>query len=433
MKLHSITNPGKIVSFVEAVNLGIAEDGGLFVPATIPRLSDQFLKSLGSLTFQEIAYAVAMCLLEHEIPDADLRTIVEKSLDFPVPLHRLDEQTSVLELFHGPTLAFKDFGARFMARTLEYLHRNHSQHLTVLVATSGDTGSAVAHAFHNVEGMNVCLLFPSGRVSAIQEKQLTTLTGNVTALEIGGSFDDCQRLVKQAFADRALKKQKALTSANSINVARWLPQSFYYFNAYARRQETSLPVVFSVPSGNLGNLTAGLLAWKMGLPVNKFVAATNANKVLPRFLETGEFKAAKSVATLSNAMDVGNPSNLARMTYMFNNSIESLREVLYSRSFTDDETRLCIVETYDQNHYILDPHGAVAMLALQSFRQKEKSKVDGIVLETAHPAKFLDVYDERIKAKIEMPERLRKNMEGTKRAVPLSSRFEDFKTYLLDK
>jgi threonine synthase len=433
MRLHSISNPGKMVSFAEAVDLAIAEDGGLFMPVNIPRLPGDFFASMNSLAFQEIAFRVAQCLMEKEIPDGDLRRIVEESITFPAPLHTLDEQTSVLELFHGPTLAFKDFGAQFMARTMAYLHRNDFRELTILVATSGDTGSAVAHGFHNVKGMNVFLLYPSGRVSAIQEMQLTTLTGNVTALEVEGNFDDCQRLVKQAFADSELTMRKKLTSANSINIARLLPQTFYYFNAFALQREARSPVVFSVPSGNLGNLTAGLIAWKMGLPVKRFVAATNANNVLPRFLESGVFKAAESIATLSNAMDVGNPSNFPRIMHLFGGRLESLRNVLYSASFSDDETRKCIAETYARSRYVLDPHGAVGVLALQAYREKEKNPVHGIVLETAHPAKFFDAYDETMKQVIQVPERLRISMQGKKQSVRLSSKFEDFRAYLLSK
>ena len=431
MRLHSIAQPGKIVSFAEAVDLGIAEDGSLFMPVKIPHLQDSFFESMGSLTFPEIAFSVAQSLLEQEIPDAELKTIIDESMNFPVPLRRLNEQTSVLELFHGPTLAFKDFGARFMARTMAWLHRNDSEELTILVATSGDTGSAVAHGFHNVEGMRVFLLFPSGRVSAIQEQQLTTLTGNVTALEIDGSFDDCQRLIKQAFADQGLKRQRKLTSANSINIARLLPQTFYYFWAVGQVRNIGLPVVISVPSGNLGNLTAGLIAWKMGSPIKGFIAATNANKVLPQYLESGVFKPAKSVTTISNAMDVGNPSNLARIIQLFNGSVDSLRGVVYSRSFSDEETRACIEETFQADQYILDPHGAVGMRALQSYRGKVKTPVHGIVLETAHPAKFLSAYNEDVRTHIEMPDRLQASLNGTKHSVKLSAKFEDVRAYLL--
>ncbi|HTP12614.1 MAG TPA: threonine synthase, partial [Bacteroidota bacterium] len=422
MKLRSTSGHGGIFSFAEAVERGIAEDGGLFMPVSITRFGDDFFVSIGSLSFVEIAFRVAGLLLEGEIPDPDLRTIVEESMTFPAPLHELDNQTSLLELFHGPTLAFKDFGARFMAKTMEYLHRNDSREATVLVATSGDTGSAVAHGFHNVKGIRVCLLYPSGRVSTTQEQQLTTVGGNTTALEVDGSFDDCQRLVKQAFADKDLAGRLNLTSANSINIARLLPQTFYYFHAFACRQNSALPVVFSVPSGNLGNLTAGLVAWKMGLPAERFVAATNANDVFTRFLGTGEFKPGRSVATLSNAMDVGNPSNFVRISHLFDGKLDSMRRILSSATFTDSQTKNCITDVYDQYGYILDPHGAVGVLAMDAFRIREKRTVQGIVLETAHPAKFLEVYDERIRQVISVPERLRAALEKKKISVSISSR-----------
>ena len=432
MKLRSISGLGKVVSFAEAVERGIAEDGGLYMPVRIPRFGGDFFASIVSLSFPEIAFRVAQLLLEREIPDADLRTIVENAMTFPAPLHDLDEQTALLELFHGPTLAFKDFGARYMARTMEYLHRNDSHEVTVLVATSGDTGSAVAHGFSNVQRIRVCLLYPSRRVSKIQEQQLTTLGGNTTALEVAGSFDDCQRLVKQAFADKDLAGRLNLTSANSINIARLVPQTFYYFNAYARRREKSLPVVFSVPSGNLGNLTAGIMAWKMGLPAERFVAATNANDVFTRFLGTGEFRPSQSVATLSNAMDVGNPSNFVRIRHLFDGDVDAMRKILFSASFTDRQTRGCISHAYARSGYILDPHGAVGVLALNSFRRQEKRAVQGIVLETAHPAKFLDIYDEAIRQVISVPDRLRESLEKKKECVPISSKYEDLKEYLLN-
>jgi len=431
MRLQSVLNPAKSVSFREAVDTGIAEDGGLFMPVALPRLSKGFFDSLPSTEFQEVAFQVSRCLLENEIADADLRQIVDRSMTFPVPVRSLKDGTSVLELFHGPTLAFKDFGARFMAQTMAYLHRNETQERTILVATSGDTGSAVAHGFHDVQGMKVYLLYPSGRVSAIQEMQLTTLTGNVTALEIEGNFDDCQQLVKAAFADMDLSKAKRLTSANSINVARLLPQTFYYFNAYGLRAERNRPVVFSVPSGNLGNLTAGLIAWKMGLPVDRFIAATNVNDVLPRFLGTGVFVPAQSIATISNAMDVGNPSNFERISYLFGGNVNEVRRILSSTSYSDKDTRTMIADCYRENHYVLDPHGAVAALALRHHLNKEKRKVEGIILETAHPAKFLDIYDDSMKGAIEVPERLRATMHGTKRSVRLSASSKDLKSFLM--
>jgi len=431
MNLHSITNPGVSVSFTEAVVCGIAKDGGLFMPDVIPVLSPAFLQSLHSLSFQEIACHVAGSLLDGEIPADELRRIIEESMTFPVRTEPLDEGTSVLELFHGPTLAFKDFGARFMARMLAYVHRNDTKELTILVATSGDTGSAVAHGFHNVPGMRVVLLYPSGRVSTIQEQQLTTVGGNVTALEIAGTFDDCQRLVKQAFADSSLRAHVQLTSANSINIARLLPQTFYYFDACARLTTTALPLVFSVPSGNLGNLTAGLMAWKMGLPVRRFIAATNTNDVVPRFLASGVYTPAPAVATLSNAMDVGDPSNMSRVLHLFAGDLSALRSVLSSASFSDDQTRGAIKDVYRHCGRILDPHGAVAYLALKHHDTPRGEKFYGVILETAHPAKFLDVYDDMIRNAILMPERLRSAINGRKQVLRLSSRFEELKTVLL--
>ena len=432
MKLHSITNPGVSVSFKEAVGTGIANDGGLFMPDVIPVLSPEFFRSLHSLSFPEIAYHVADSMLDGEIPAPDLRRIIEESMTFPVRTEPLDEQTSVLELFHGPTLAFKDFGARFMARTLAYIHRNDNEELTILVATSGDTGSAVAHGFHLIQGMRVVLLYPSGRVSKIQEQQLTTIGGNVIALEIDGTFDDCQRLVKQAFADPSLRAKQRLTSANSINIARLLPQTFYYFDACARLPDNTLPPVFSVPSGNLGNLTAGLMAWKMGLPVRQFVAATNANDVVPRFLTSGVYTPAPAVATISNAMDVGDPSNMSRVRHLFKDDVPALRRSLFSASFSDDQTRSAITDVHRRYGRILDPHGAVAYLALRLHDTLAAERSYGIILETAHPAKFLDVYDDQIRNAITMPERLRCAIIGKKQSVRLSSRFEELKATLLN-
>jgi threonine synthase len=431
MRFQSTRGSSQTATFAEAVNRGIAEDGGLFMPASIPLLPKDFLRSIDTLSFQEISFRVARILLEGEIPDSSLRTVVEEALTFPAPLHELDDNVSILELFHGPTLAFKDFGARFMARILAYLHRNDSKETTILVATSGDTGSAVAHGFHNIEGMTVVLLYPSGRVSTIQELQLTTLEGNVQALEIDGTFDDCQRLVKQAFADRDLTSTRTLTSANSINVARLLPQSFYYFNAFARLPRRDRPVNFSVPSGNLGNLTAGLIAWKMGLPVYRFIAATNSNDTLPRYLKTGIYSPAPAVATISNAMDVGNPSNFARIHSLCGGDLKQIQSILSSASFSDDATRDGIAEVFQQYGYLLDPHGAVAYAALKELSHEVREDSHNIVLETAHPAKFPDVYDEEQRGALAVPERLQAMLRGRKRSVRLSTRFEELKAYLL--
>jgi threonine synthase len=431
MRFESIQNPGRTVSFRDAVDRGIAEDGSLYMPVNIPRLPKEFFASLHAMTFQEIALRIAGILLDDEIPEKELRQIVERSMTFPVPVRNLDGNTSVLELFHGPTLAFKDFGAQFMAQAMAYVHRNETEERTILVATSGDTGSAVAHGFHNVQGMSVCLLYPSHRVSAIQEMQLTTLAGNVTALEVAGSFDDCQRLVKEAFADKELSMKKKLTSANSINVARLLPQTFYYFSSYGQRVDQNRPTIISVPSGNLGNVTAGLIAWKMGLPVDRFIAATNLNDVFPRFVKSGVFTPAQSIATISNAMDVGNPSNFGRIMHLFHGNVTELRQILSSAAYSDANTRATILEYYEKYQYVLDPHGAVAALALERYRNDEKQKVNGIIVETAHPSKFIDVYEEPMKAVIEVPERLRVMMRGTKHSIQLSATLKEFKSFLM--
>jgi len=432
MKLCSTKDSALGVSFTEAVRRGIPEDGGLFIPASIPGCPAGFLRSIGALSFPEISFEVARTLLGGEIPDADLGTIVHDAITFDAPVCRLDEATAVLELFHGPTLAFKDFGARFMARVMAYIRRGESGSYTVLVATSGDTGSAVASAFHGVPGASVVLLYPSGRVSQIQESQLTSLTGNVTALEIDGTFDDCQRLVREAFADRGVASRRSLTSANSINVARLLPQTFYYFNAFARLPERDRGMVFSVPSGNLGNLTAGLIAWKMGLPVKQFIAATNANDVFGRYLVTGVYAPADAVTTLSNAMDVGAPGNLPRIRALFDGDIGALRKEVCTASCTDDETRESIAEAFDRYRYVLDPHGAVGYFALGRYRAGNAGPSTGIILETAHPAKFIEVYGAEMRGSIETPRRLRDLMEGEKHSVKLPARFEEVKEFLME-
>ena len=417
MRFCSTHDPRLTVSFLEAVRAGIPPGGGLFIPAAIPVCPEGFMRGIGSLSFPEISIEVARLLLGTEIPDTELEKIVRGAITFDAPLHRLDESTAVLELFHGPTLAFKDFGARFMAGVMSYIHRDDPSEYTVLVATSGDTGSAVASAFHGKEGVSVVLLYPSGRVSQIQESQLTTLTGNVTALEIEGTFDDCQRLVKQAFADGELAARKHLTSANSINVARLLPQTFYYFNAFARLAERE--IVFSVPSGNLGDLTAGLIARKMGIPVLRFVAALNANDVLARYLETGTYAPGRAVTTLSNAMDVGDPGNLPRIRALFNDDIGRIRESVWTSSVTDGETREAIADVFAAHAYVLDPHGAVGYAALARYRKAGGGRFTGILLETAHPAKFIDAYGPEVRNKITTPKRLQDLLGGEKHSLRL--------------
>lgn len=401
------------------------------MPSQIPSVSTQFLEAIGSLSFQEISFEVAKCLLNGEIPDTALRQIIDDAINFDAPLIRISEGVFVLELFHGPTLAFKDFGARFMARLMSYFTRNENRQLTILVATSGDTGSAVAHGFFRIEGIRVVLLYPSGKVSDIQEKQMTTLGENITALEIAGAFDDCQSLVKQAFLDQDLNEQMNLTSANSINIARLIPQSFYYFFAFSQLKEKNHPVVFSVPSGNFGNLTAGLLAKKMGLPISKFVAATNSNDVVPQYLRSGLFMPRPSIQTISNAMDVGNPSNFVRMLALHGNDLDAMRFNIYGAAFSDQQTKTTIKEVFEQYRYLLDPHGAVGYLGLNDYLKKASQTVNGIFLETAHPAKFLDIVKEVLGTEIEIPERLKKCLTAQKQSASLSCNFDDFKSFLL--
>lgn len=431
MMLVSTRGQAAPASFCDAVTRGIAEDGGLYVPASVTPLPRSYFDDAAGRPLQALAFDLARHLLDGEIPDRDLEAIIARSLTFDAPLRMLADDIGVLELFHGPTLAFKDFGAQFMAQTLAWLNRDASTKRHILVATSGDTGSAVAHAFHNVEGMHVILLYPSGRISSVQELQLTTLRGNVTALEVGGTFDDCQRLVKDAFADTELRTRMQLTSANSINIARLLPQSFYYVGAWAQRTDRSRPVEFSVPSGNLGNLTAGILAMKAGLPVRRFIAAVNANDALPQYLRTGTYAPAAAIATLSNAMDVGDPSNLARLRWLFGDDRGALRAVLHAVSFSDEQTHAAIAAVHRTYGYVLDPHGAVGYCGLEHARTSTPTGSTGIILETAHPAKFLDALDPGIRSSVDVPARLRAALEGQKQSVRLSPAFAGFKEFLL--
>jgi threonine synthase len=433
MKFKSTNNKSEIVSFRSAVLQGIADDGGLFLPIEFNKLDEDFIKNITSYSFQETSLEIAKLFSGDDIPETDLKNIVYDAINFPAPLAKLNDELSVLELFHGPTFAFKDFGARFLAKTSEYFLKNENKKTTILVATSGDTGSAVANGFYGLDNIDVVLLYPSGKVSNIQEKQLTTLDKNITAVEVEGTFDDCQRFVKQAFADEALKKKMTLSSANSINIARLIPQSFYYFNAYAQIQDKSKPVIFSVPSGNFGNLTAGLFAKNIGLPVEKFIAAVNANDVFPKYLDSGEFTAKPSVKTLSNAMDVGNPSNLARINSLFMNNVNSIRDVIFSKSFSDKQTLEEIESVYKKYNYIIDPHGAVGTLAVKEYQKVNNDKSNYVVLETAHPAKFLDVFSDEIKSAIVFPEKLKECLQKEKRSVKIPNDFNVFKNYLLEK
>lgn len=432
MKYYSTNSKNKLFSFEEAVMKGLADDGGLFMPESVPNLGKDFFWDIEKKSFTEIALEVSRHFAGDEIPLSKLEEIVFNAINFPAPITAINNNLFVLELFHGPTLAFKDFGARFMAKTMGYFAQKENAHLNILVATSGDTGSAVANGFYNTPGISVYILYPKGKVSKIQEQQLTTFDKNITALEIDGTFDDCQRLVKTAFLDNELNDKMNLSSANSINIARLLPQSFYYMEAYKQIPDKSLPVVFSVPSGNLGNLTAGLVAKKMGLPVYKFIGATNRNDVFTEFIQSGNFNARASVQTLSNAMDVGNPSNLARIIDLYLNSIDDIRNDIYSATFNDDQTRDAIKYIYKEFDYVIDPHGAVGYLALQKFLQENSSqKYSSVVLETAHPPKFKDAVEEELKINLEIPERLAACLQKEKKAVELNSDYDSLKNYLM--
>jgi threonine synthase len=431
MLFYSTNKKSPNANLRDAVLNGLAPDGGLYMPTEIPTLPATTIQQMDSLSFPDIAYEVGKKLFVGELTEDKLRSIIDEAFNFDVPLVKLDKNFYTLELFGGPTLAFKDFAARFMARLMSYFIEQTSQELTILVATSGDTGSAVAHGFLNVPGIKVIILYPSGKVSNIQEKQLTTMDGNITTLEIKGSFDDCQKLVKQAFLDNDIIKARSLASANSINIARLFPQSFYYFYAYSRVAQKSLPVVISIPSGNFGNLTAGLIAKRMGLPIQKFIASTNINDVVPNYLETGNFKTKPSKETISNAMDIGNPSNFARMLELYNNDVKAMRQDIFGISFSDQETKEAIKEAYKKYDYIMDPHGAVAYLGLNKYRQQLSESFNGIFIETAHPAKFADTVEKVLEIKVGIPKRLKQYLNREKKATLLSNKFKDLKEFLL--
>lgn len=431
MKFYSTNNRTATVDLKEAVTRGLAPDNGLYMPERIPVLPDSFFKQLPEMSFREMAFEVASNLLSEDVPASELKRMVEHTIQFDAPLVKVDENVFALELFHGPTLAFKDFGARFMSQLLGYFAKQQKQEIVILVATSGDTGSAVANGFLGVEGTKVVVLYPSGKVSDIQEKQFTTLGKNITALEVQGTFDDCQRLVKQAFLDQQLQRTFFLTSANSINIARLIPQSFYYFYAYAQAVAFNKPIVFAIPSGNFGNLTGGLLAVKMGLPVHAFIAATNANDVVPAYLRTNVFTPRDSQQTISNAMDVGNPSNFVRMLDLYDQQFDKLKQDITGYAFTDEETRAAMRHVHALSDYVLDPHGAVGFLGLKKYMRDHQGEVTGIFLETAHPAKFKEVVDETLGKSIAIPEVLQKFIKQPKQSVHIAAEFEGFKNYLL--
>ena len=431
MRYKSTNKKAPSVTFREAILNGLAPDGGLYMPSALPRLPSNTLKNLNRLSFQDIANIIARCFIGKEMSRRVLRSIIDDTLNFKVPLVRLSEDTFVLELFNGPTLSFKDFGARFMARAMSYFVRGDGQELTVLVATSGDTGSAVAHGFLRVPGIRVVILYPKGRVSPLQEKQLTTMGHNITAVEIAGTFDDCQRLTKTAFSDVGLSRTVRLTSANSINIGRLIPQIFYYAWGCAQYPTTGMPLVYSVPSGNFGNLTAGLIGKHIGLPIAKFIAATNANRVVPEYLEHGRFIPRASKKTISNAMDVGNPSNFVRMLELYHHSANRMCRDMYGVSFTDTETRSAMRAVYRKYKYVLDPHGAIAYLGLERYRRISKKRFLGIALETAHPAKFKNVIEKTLHTKVALPHRLAVYAKRKEKVLRCSKDFETFKESLL--
>ena len=442
MFLYSTKDRKHQVDLKEAVFQGLPADNGLYMPNEIPKLPFSFFEQLSQLSFQDIGFEVCKNLFKGYIPEKDIRTIIENSVTFPAPVVQLDKNKSVLELFHGPSLAFKDFGARFMAQLMSYFNKESDKELTILVATSGDTGGAVAAGFHKTPGIRVVILYPRGKVSPLQEKQLTTLGHNITALEVDGSFDDCQALVKEAFLDQELRSKLRLSSANSINISRLIPQSFYYFEAYKQAKQKDKPIVFCIPSGNFGNLTAGLLAYKMGLKIDQFIAATNANDIVPTYLNEGFYKPKASVRTISNAMDVGNPSNFARMIDLFSvmqgkgldtdvDIWQSMQDLIQGYAFTDKETEAAILKIEKQYNYLIDPHGAVAYLALDTY-QKIHPNTTGVLLETAHPSKFKEDMERITGHEIDIPPRLACLSNKKKEAFNITTQYSSFKTWLLD-
>ena len=430
MHYYSLSNPNETTNFAQAVVNGIAPDRGLYFPSEIPRLPASFFDKIEEMDVHEMALTAIQAFVGDEIPKEELERIVKTTLDFEFPVVAVEDQIGSLELFHGPTLAFKDVGARFMAQCLGYFNKqNSTQKVTVLVATSGDTGGAVANGFLGVEGIEVVILYPKGKVSKVQEQQLTTLGQNITALEVDGVFDDCQDMVKTAFLDSEITNQRTLTSANSINVARWLPQMLYYFLAYRQLKHKNKPLVVAVPSGNFGNICAGMIAQQMGLPIDHFVAATNVNDAVPAYLESGNYQAVKTTPTISNAMDVGDPSNFVRIQKIYGNDFENLSQHLSGYRFTDEETRTAMQHIHTSSGYVADPHGAVGYLGLKKYLENHPDKY-GIFLETAHPVKFLTTVEETLGTKVELPRRIEDLLEKEKQSTPISN-YEDLKQFLL--
>ena len=431
MKYYSTNHKSPMASLNEAVVKGLAPDGGLYMPEHLPKLPDDFFENIDKLSFQDIAFDVSQALFGEDIPTADLRRIVDDTLSFDCPLHKVEDNIYALELFHGPTLAFKDVGARFMARLLGYFIAKEQGEVNVLVATSGDTGSAVANGFLGVPGIRVYVLYPKGKVSKIQECQFTTLGRNITAVEVDGTFDDCQAIVKQAFLDEELNKKLKLTSANSINVARFLPQAFYYFYAYAqlKKQGRGNNVVACVPSGNFGNITAALVAHRMGLPIKRFIAANNANDVFFKYLCTGKYEPKPSIPTIANAMDVGNPSNFARVLDLYGSDHERITSLIEGAVYPDEQIRHGMRACYEENGYLLDPHGTCGYLALKALLRNGEV---GFFCETAHPAKFKETVEAAIGAEVAIPAKLAAFIGAPKHSIEIPANFTDFKNALLN-
>ncbi len=432
MQFYSLNKKSPNVNFKEATINGQAPDKGLYFPAHIPQVSEALIKNIENISNEQIAFEVIKPYIGNAIAEADLFNIVKETVNFKIPLVKVSDKIFSLELYHGPTLAFKDIGARFMSRCLGHFVKGSNKKVTVLVATSGDTGGAVANGFYNVDGVDVVILYPSGKVSNVQEKQLTTLGNNIHALEVNGNFDDCQQMVKAAFLDEELNKNLFLTSANSINVARWLPQQFYYFFAYKQWLEKDNPPVISVPSGNFGNICAGLLANVSGLPISHFIAACNANNVVPHYFQTQHYRPQKAVATISNAMDVGDPSNFVRILELFQNQFQNLTAKVSSCSITDEETKKALVDVYNNKNYLCDTHGAVAYYAIENYL-KNNPKQKGVFLETAHPVKFYDVVEPIIAEQIPIPESIKKQLLLQKNSTLMDADFNFLKEYLLKK
>lgn len=432
MLYTSLKDKNHKINFEKAIIKGLPPDKTLYIPNKVPIIEKKWINNIEKYSKNEIALKIIKPYIEKEISKNKLISILNKTLNFSLPIKKIHDNIFTLELFHGPTLAFKDIGAKFMSGCLEYFYKKNKKPITVLVATSGDTGGAVIKAFHNIKGINVIVLFPSGMVTGIQKKQLTTLTGNVVAIEIKGTFDDCQKIVKKVFLDKSLHKKKIFTSANSINIARWLPQMFYYFYAYKQIKKFNKKIIISVPSGNFGNICAAMLANLMGLPICHFIASTNVNDTIPRFLKTGKYIPKKTIKTISNAMDVSNPSNFIRIMNLYKNNITNIKKKLSSYSFNDKETLKNIKKVFKKYRYILDPHGAIGYMGIKNyFKNIEKKNKIGIFLETAHPIKFIKKMPNITKKYIIMPKNIKNILNKSNKYIILSNKYKEFKNWLL--